>query len=50
MKKTCRLEVLDEGYKDKAKKKKSNSFPKIISFLFLILFVILIILKSRAMI
>lgn len=43
--KTCRLEVLDDSYKNKAKKKDSKSLPKIISMIIFIAFVALILLK-----
>lgn len=48
--KTCRMEILDDDYKEKASKKKSKSFPKIISIIFLILLILLIILKNMSII
>ncbi len=43
--KTCRLEVLDDSYKKKAKKDKSKSLPKFISIIILIAFILLILYK-----
>jgi len=48
--KTCRMEVLDDEYKEKVKTKKSISLPKIISIVFLILLILLIILRNMSII
>jgi hypothetical protein len=43
--KTCRLEVLDDSYKKKAKKDRSKSLPKFISIIILMIFIFIILYR-----